>query len=345
MAEGPDISVLMPVHNAQRFLEAAVRSILEQTCAAIEIIAVDDASSDGSPQILARLAREDRRLRVETLPVNRGIVGALNHGLALARAPLVARMDADDIARPDRLAIQKAYLDAHPEVTMVTASVRRMTLEGRVFHARAMALDDFAVRWMLRFYQTLWHPTYVFRRVSSEGNPWTYDSRWLVSEDYDLSVRMLEQGKVVCLPDFLLDYRVHGGSITGTKAAQQAEEGKLHARRVQLRHLPPGIAAGLEPVLRLQYDRPAPDGALVAAAARGLRAMIRHDLKSRPDLRCWMWRQAAVILAEAAKRAGARGGALLMLRHAPDFAVHAGLRLAERRLEGRSALLRCQPAV
>jgi glycosyltransferase involved in cell wall biosynthesis len=103
----PAISVLMPVYNAGRFLPAAIESILAQTCADFELIAIDDGSRDGSADVLAQFAARDPRVRVLTQE-NRGIVATLNRALELARAPLVARMDADDLSRRDRFAKQVA---------------------------------------------------------------------------------------------------------------------------------------------------------------------------------------------------------------------------------------------
>src|SRR5262245_14197402 len=115
----PAISVLMPIYNAGRFLPAAVESVLAQTFADFELIAIDDGSRDGSSEVLAQLAARDPRIRVFAQE-NRGIVATLNRALELARAPLVARMDADDLSRPDRFAKQIAFLRQHPEVAAVS---------------------------------------------------------------------------------------------------------------------------------------------------------------------------------------------------------------------------------
>src|SRR5947209_1079246 len=97
----PAISVLMPVYNAGRFLAPALDSVLVQTFADFEVIAIDDGSPDGSAAVLRQFAARDPRIRVVSQQ-NQGIVATLNRALALARAPLVARMDADDLTRPDR---------------------------------------------------------------------------------------------------------------------------------------------------------------------------------------------------------------------------------------------------
>ena len=108
------VSVVIPVHNAARYLTAAINSILNQTYRDLEVVTVDDGSTDSSGAILAHCATRDSRIRVITRN-NTGIVGALNDGIAAAHGDLIARMDADDISLPRRLERQVAYLTDHPE--------------------------------------------------------------------------------------------------------------------------------------------------------------------------------------------------------------------------------------
>src|SRR5579871_2870885 len=107
IANPPAVSVLLPVYNGERFLAAAVRSVLEQTFSDFELIAIDDGSTDGSRAILEDFARRDARVRVISRP-NSGIVGALNDALAQARGEFAARMDADDLCLSGRFAAQVA---------------------------------------------------------------------------------------------------------------------------------------------------------------------------------------------------------------------------------------------
>src|ERR1051325_1151561 len=110
----PTVSVLLPVYNAERYLESALQSVLGQTFSDFEVIAVDDGSKDNSKKILERFAANDPRIRVISRP-NTGIVGALNDGLAVARGEFIARMDADDVALPGRFQAQLDYLRGHPD--------------------------------------------------------------------------------------------------------------------------------------------------------------------------------------------------------------------------------------
>lgn len=117
-ADGPAVSVMMLVYNTRRYVEAAVRSILDQTWTDFELILIDDGSNDGSEEILRRLAAEDARIRLVSRE-NRGIVASRNEAVGLARGRFIAVMDSDDLSRPDRLARQVEYLDANPDCVLV----------------------------------------------------------------------------------------------------------------------------------------------------------------------------------------------------------------------------------
>ena len=120
--DSPRVSILLPVHNGERFLPAAVDSISRQTLRNIEIIIVDDGSTDSSPLIVDRLASKDSRIRVLRRQAC-GISSALEAARRIARAPYIARMDCDDIALPHRLAAQVKYLDCRTSCVAVGGQV------------------------------------------------------------------------------------------------------------------------------------------------------------------------------------------------------------------------------
>src|SRR5262249_10266218 len=116
--ENPKVSVAMSVHNGERFLAEATDSILGQTFRDFELILVDDGSTDGSGAIADAYQRKDTRVRV-IHQHKFGLVAALNQACEQARGEYIARMDADDVAIPDRLVRQVAFMDAHPEVAVL----------------------------------------------------------------------------------------------------------------------------------------------------------------------------------------------------------------------------------
>jgi glycosyltransferase involved in cell wall biosynthesis len=114
----PAISVIMPVRNGLPYVGTAIASVLDQSFRDFELLAIDDGSDDDTVSVLEAAAAQDNRIRVIQLPKS-GMRTAVNHGLELARAALVARMDADDVCLPDRFRLQKDFLDKHPEVVAV----------------------------------------------------------------------------------------------------------------------------------------------------------------------------------------------------------------------------------
>src|SRR5215813_11586080 len=143
MTRAPAVSVLMSARDAAPYVRGAVESVLAQTAGDLELIVIDDGSSDATPEILASFG--DSRLRVERR-AGAGLTRALNRALDLARAPLVARLDADDVALPERLGRQRQYLDAHPDVGLLGTWARELDPAGREVAILRPPVDDAAIR-------------------------------------------------------------------------------------------------------------------------------------------------------------------------------------------------------
>ena len=210
----PRVSVLMAVYDGMPYLPEAVASIRGQTLEDWELVIVDDGSTDASVGYLD--AQDDPRIRVIRQP-NAGLAAALNRGLAACRAPYTARMDADDVSHPTRLAKQVAWLDAHPEVGLLgTQYVPRG--ETRVGRPSALALDhDEIVRRLMKALHGICHPTIVCRTPLLEriGGYWDQG----LGEEWDLYLRMAEVGRVANLDEVLLTYRFHTSSLNAQKLA------------------------------------------------------------------------------------------------------------------------------
>jgi glycosyltransferase involved in cell wall biosynthesis len=203
----------MSVRNGAPWVRDAVRSVLDQTAADLELIAVDDGSVDATPALLA--AVRDPRLRVELEPP-RGLTASLNHALALARAPLVARLDADDVARPDRLARQRAFLDAHPEVGLLGTGAREVDAAGRDVALVTPPAEDAAIRRALIRRNPFVHSSVMMRRhvVEAAGG---YDARLPVAQDYDLWMRMSKTTRLANLPEPLVVRRLLPTRVSATR--------------------------------------------------------------------------------------------------------------------------------
>lgn len=193
----PAVSILLPVRDEERFLPAALESIFRQTFTDWELVAVDDGSHDTTPAILAEAARRDPRVRVLRSPA-RGLVPALNTGLNACRAPLVARMDADDISHPRRLETQVSFLTRNPQVGLVACDFRsfpRASLgRGMVAYERwqnSLASHEDILR-DLFVESPFVHPSVVFRGEEVRSVGGYRDRGW--AEDYDLWLRLAAGG-------------------------------------------------------------------------------------------------------------------------------------------------------
>lgn len=223
MTTTPRVSILLPVRNEERLLPAALTSLQRQTLTDWELVAVDDGSSDATAGILDRAAAGDGRIRVLHRP-GEGLVAALNAGLAACRAPLVARMDGDDICHPRRLEQQTAFLDTHPDVTLAACRVRhfprREVTDGmRAYEAwqNSLMTHDEICR-DLFVESPFVHPGVVYRRATVLALGGYRDRGW--AEDYDLWLRLAHAGaRFARLPETLFFWRDRPGRMTRTDAA------------------------------------------------------------------------------------------------------------------------------
>jgi GT2 family glycosyltransferase len=218
----------MPVYNGAAYLRESIESILSQSFADFEFIAVDDGSTDASGTILAEYAAKDRRLRVARNDRNLGLAPALNRGLSMARGVWVARQDGDDISLPDRLARQTAFMREHPDVGVSGSQMIMFNERGRVVGEYRVGCTHGMILWNIFFGWVFAHPTVIMRRdvLSAAGG---YDPQCF-GEDVDLWVRLAERTRFANLPEALVRYRRHGNaySLRG-RSRQQADA--LRARQ------------------------------------------------------------------------------------------------------------------
>jgi glycosyltransferase involved in cell wall biosynthesis len=223
----PVVSVLMPCYNSSLWMDEALESLVCQTLSDIEIICVEDGSTDDTPVHLEQWAARDRRLRVLRQP-HAGVLAASNAGLQSCTAPYIARLDADDRAHPERLARQVAYLESHPEVGLVSCLVQGFPA-SQVRQGFAIYLDwlngltsDEAIRREIFIESPLPHPSVTYRRdlVLRLGGYQEYG--W--PEDYDLWMRMYLAGvRFAKLSKVLVEWREHPARLTRTDSRYSLE--------------------------------------------------------------------------------------------------------------------------
>jgi len=207
----PKVTILMPALNAEAFLEETLNSIWRQTMTDYELLVVDDASTDRTPELLA--ACQDSRLRVLRNETRLKLSGALNRGLDKAQGKYIARMDADDRMHPDRLASQLQFMEAHPDVACCGGWIRSFgtgPAQTQSFPSGAENLKAFSL-----FYTPFAHPTVLFRREWFSREALRYDGSFYPTEDYELWSRVLQKFPCDNLSQVLIDYRVHENSMTG----------------------------------------------------------------------------------------------------------------------------------
>lgn len=231
MISRPRVSVIMPVHNGQAHIKEAIHSIINQTLHDFELLVLDDASTDRTASIVSRLAASDDRIVLHRCP-RQGLSSILNHGIRIARAELVARMDADDIAKPDRLRTQVLVMDEHPDLVVVGGAVERFTDDGGSRSCIRFPCAPVAVRRLMERHCVVAHPTVMFRR-STVLRVGGYRPIFKRAQDYDLWLRLLDAGHtIVNLKTVLIEYRIHGSSASAAHRRDQL----LSARIAQLAH-------------------------------------------------------------------------------------------------------------
>ena len=268
----PAVSVLMGVHDGEPWVREAIASVLAQTAPDLELIVVDDGSTDGTPATLAAI--RDPRL-VVVRQARQGLTRALNRALRLARAPLLARLDADDLALPERLARQREFLDAHPEVGLLGTAAREVDAAGREVGVVVPPADDAGIRHALIRGNPFVHSSVMLRRrVLDEGQG--YDERLTVAQDYDLWMRLSRVTRLANLAEPLVVRRLLPGRVSLARdAARLAAEARVRWRAVTDGAYPWWYAVfALRPVLALALP-----GALRRALRRARLQRMRRSAR------------------------------------------------------------------
>jgi glycosyltransferase involved in cell wall biosynthesis len=223
--DDPEISVVMPAYNAEKYIGAAIESVLSQTFTNLELIIVEDGSSDRTWDVIEEYAAKDQRVVAIRNEANLHIVRTINRGVAQARGSLIGRLDADDVALPDRFERQLAVMRAHPEVVVVGSNAFHITADNKVVglsFAGPTSIEDFRQRRAEGEITMVLDGTSLFRRSVFDlvGG---YDPAMDAAQEVDLHSRMASYGVIVAIDEPLIKYRLHAGSSVDVSFFQGRE--------------------------------------------------------------------------------------------------------------------------
>lgn len=258
-----DLTVLMAVYNQQTLVARAIASILTQTLRDVDFLIVDDGSTDATPDILARHAATDSRIRLLTLPRNGGLAAALQAGLAATDSPFIARMDSDDISCPERLAIQLATLRDGGLDILGAGQIRGSRGLGNLWPTRP--LDHAAIVAALPRRNVLAHPSVMFRRavVAAAGG---YDPRFKLAQDYDLWLRLIGHARFGSL----------GRKLVISPANRTRASGPANRKR----HTVFSVTAATNHFLRARAQTPLDPSGPVGSLGLALATLVRQSTRA-----------------------------------------------------------------
>ncbi|MBB25757.1 MAG: hypothetical protein CME02_09590 [Geminicoccus sp.] len=259
--DNPKVTILMSFKDGGRFFDEALKSIQHQTMENWELLLVDDGSTDGSLQ-RARdfVAAEPRACLIEN-ETNIGLAASLNRVVEMARAPFLARMDADDISRPHRLEKQLQHFATDPELGLLGSNIERINRHGRYIpwwpRVSNMPLTHPEIRAQMLFRNPMYHPTIMVRRAALDqsGLKFKYDETFDTTQDYELWARLIQKVKFANMAEPLVQYRKHAGGIT-TKSTDRQYSNGLRVQRFYCQYLLGDLAwDGLEMQMLRAFSR------------------------------------------------------------------------------------------
>jgi len=224
----PKVSVLMPVFNAEPYLQAAIDSVLAQSFDDWELILVDDGSTDGS-RAICEAATSNPRIRLLSR-LNTGIAGALNDGLSIARGAYIARLDADDVATPAWLQLLSRHLDSRPNCVIVAGCATQIDHAGRLLGAIRQPIDhDTIILSLLNGRGSAVIHSCCMYRATTALAVGCYSTRCVPAEDLDFFLRMADHGQLENLPETLVHVRRHVASSTAL-----SDQKRIHQLKLQI---------------------------------------------------------------------------------------------------------------
>ncbi|TAK34596.1 MAG: glycosyltransferase [Saprospiraceae bacterium] len=214
----------MSVFNGERYLKSAIESILTQTFKDFEFIIIDDCSTDSSLDVIKEFASRDGRISCVTNEKNRGLAWSLNRGISCARGNFIARMDADDISLPERLARQIEAFQQNPDLDMVACAFKYIDESGSLLRQGPGLVNDLYRLWILQFHNVYIHSSVMFRK--SVGTDY-YDEKIDTAQDYDYWCRIAKKDNIKYLDIPLVHYRVSTHQVSQLRLVEQKRSAQV----------------------------------------------------------------------------------------------------------------------
>ncbi len=223
------VSVLMPVYNAEKYLAEAINSIISQTFRDWELLIINDGSTDSSLSIINSFT--DSRIRVINNETNLGLIKTLNKGIGLCKGQYIARMDADDISMPNRLALQVDFMDRNEDYILCGTNADVINSDGKITGKIVNPTKNILLQISLLFTNPFIHPSMMIRRDILMAN--FFDENAIHVEDYELWTRLADQGQVANLELPLLQYRWHETNVSVKHSEiQEAAKNKIISKQL-----------------------------------------------------------------------------------------------------------------
>lgn len=250
------ISIILPCLNAGKTLAPCLDSLLSQAYPHFEIIAIDDGSTDGTLEILERFAKKDYRIKILGNDTNQGISLSLNKGIGLAKGAYIARMDADDIAQPQRLEEQVHYLLLHPEVDVLGTGVSLISENDKIVLPNHFICTQPAAIYFASFFTApLFHPTIMGKSEVLKKHPYSDAPEHKHIEDFELWHRLAALGYCLAnLPKVLLHYRYHPFGVSQQKSEIQTANATKYCQQIIAKEL--GIHISDQGIQGLRHSAP-----------------------------------------------------------------------------------------
>jgi glycosyltransferase involved in cell wall biosynthesis len=228
------VSVVFPFYNEEKYIGTAIESIINQSYKHLEILMINDGSTDRTPEIVNSYAEKDSRIKVINIPINKGLINSLNTGIAAATGEYIARMDADDISAPDRIEKTMNAFNENPEIELICAANCMINVDGKVLICKVpKATSVKAIKFVAFFVTPVVHGCVMAKSWVFKENPFNMD--YIHSEDYELFSRLCLKGvKMLNLTEPLYFLRLNPGSVSFRyEIIQVSNHGKISMQNIE----------------------------------------------------------------------------------------------------------------